>query len=194
MIKIIICLFIGLQTAWAHLPDEAFTFSFNVSTEETRPEREEKILDALDLISKVFSSEEFKKRILSHRYRGRLRFLENNKKSNKQIYQSILAGAETLSKIEDNTMDMHLVFYTDTSSRVIGYTYPSSPKVWLNTKYFNKFDSLRVASNLVHEWMHKLGYGHDYEWTEERKYTVPYAVGRIVREVASEILNEENRR
>ena len=37
-----------------------------------------------------------------------------------------------------------------------------------------------VASNLFHEWLHKVGFGHAVNYSVSRDYSVPYAVGRII--------------
>src|SRR5690606_20673400 len=107
MIMLMVALLLSLST-WARVPDEAFLFSFNVRTLTSVESRDAKILDALELIREVFASEEFKKRVLSHRFSGKRAFAENRGLSNRQIYKSILAGAEKLSDEVDHVMDLDI--------------------------------------------------------------------------------------
>ena len=173
-----------LTSAWGIVPEKAHTFDFNIKMVGMSRMREEKILDATDILKNIFSSPEFKKKILGHRYRGRRAFAQNRGLSNYQIYHKILDGVERLTPYRNNAMDVEVQLYTDLESVVLGYTYPRSRRIWMNTKYFNRHSPGKVASHLVHEWLHKLGFEHDYENTKRRKYTVPYAVGYIVRELS----------
>jgi len=58
----------------------------------------------------------------------------------------------------------------------VGYTYPNTKKIWMNSYHHRNFNSCRSASNLAHEGSHKLGYGHDYYKTARRPYSVPYSI------------------
>lgn len=73
-----------------------------------------------------------------------------------------------------------------TSSNVYGKTYPSQMKLWFNTKYYNKWDSCQMASNIGHERSHKLGYTHDYNKTKNRPYSVPYSIGTGIKNCCKE--------
>ena len=57
----------------------------------------------------------------------------------------------------------------------------------MNTKYFDRYTPYQVAGNLTHEWLHKMGFTHDSAATSTRPYSVPYAVGYIVRQLAGEL-------
>jgi hypothetical protein len=57
----------------------------------------------------------------------------------------------------------------------------------MNTKYFYVYTPYQVAGNLTHEWLHKLGFDHDVASTPARPYSVPYAVGYILRDLASDL-------
>lgn len=177
--------FLFVQQSHAFVPDEAYTFDFNIRTIGMGKSRERKIDHSVDILREIFSSAEFKRRILNHRYRGRYQFWKNKGLSNAQIYRKILAGAEKLYPYLNNAMDVELALYTDNESEVIGFTNPGTKRIWMNTKYFNNRSSpAKVASHLTHEWLHKLGFDHEKEKCEERKYSVPYAIGYIVRDLA----------
>jgi hypothetical protein len=191
--KIIICLFLGLmvQTAEAFfVPDDAYTFDFNVETFKMDRVNEEKILDSVELLRMVFSSPEFKQSILKHKLNGRYGFAHNKGLSNSKIYQRILEGMEKLHPYENNAMDVEVELYSDYDSQVIGFTKPSTKRIWMNNKFFDHHDPAEVASHLTHEWLHKLGFDHEKKRSETRKYSVPYAVGYIVKDIATRILNE----
>jgi hypothetical protein len=63
---------------------------------------------------------------------------------------------------------------------VIGYTYGTSKRIWVNNKYFVTNADTSVASNLFHEWLHKVGFGHAVSYSVSRDYSVPYAIGRLI--------------
>ncbi len=171
----------------AGVPTAAITFNTNIKTYKFTASGRKKIDAAADLIKQVVSSEEFKNKVLNHRYNGKRQFANNNGLTNKQIYNKILAGAEKLKPTKDNEMDLELQLYTDNDSNTVGYTYPNTNRVWMNSKYFNKNTPALVTTNMMHEWLHKLGFGHDVEATKKRPYSVPYAVGYIVRDLAKKL-------
>lgn len=173
--------------AYARVPEEAYTFDFNVDMIRMAPHKEDKLYEAIELVRRAFSSYEFKERILNHTYRGKRAFANNQGLSNLQIYHRILAGVEKRYPWENNAMDLEVQLYTDLSSNVLGYTLPFSKRIWMNTKYFNRNSVAKVAGNLVHEWLHKLGFGHSWQRTPDRKYSVPYAVGYIIQDLATEM-------
>lgn len=178
-------------TAQAFVPVEAFTFDFNINPIKMSPLKQEKIFSAVELLRRVFSSDEFRDRILKHEFNGKRSFHLNKGLTNREIYRRILEGMETLSQEENNAMDVEIELYSDFDSPVLGYTYPRSKRIWMNLKYFNKHSPAEVAGHLVHEWLHKLGFDHERERHPDRKYSVPYAVGYIVRDIAREMANED---
>ena len=147
-------------------------------------EHEAKVYQAIELIKKVVSSHEFKERILSHTYEGKKIFVDNKGLSNEQIYQLIIDGSETLIPEKNGRMDVELELYQNTSN-TIGYTYPHTSRIWMNSKYFNKYTPVQVADNLFHEWLHKLGFDHAIKYTQRRNYSVPYAIGYLMEELAN---------
>lgn len=149
--------------------------------------QQNKFENALDIVRLVITTEEFKNRVLNHKYNGVKQFVNNNGLSNSQIYKKILEAAETFKTVKNNTMDMGVELYYS-SNNVIGYTYPTSTQIWVNRKYFDTFALTSVAMNLTHEWLHKMGFGHDSSATTRRPYSVPYAIGYIVRDIGKDFL------
>ena len=137
-----------------------------------------------DLLERIVNSEEFKQRVLHVSYQGQETFVQNNGLSNLQVYNKILEAAEQLpSPTEANrVIDLSVQLYTSSyfGRNVVGYTSPDTPTIYMNTYFYNGATPGESASNMMHEWMHKLGFDHDYNSTARRPYSVPYAIGDIV--------------
>ncbi len=146
--------------------------------------QKEKLWHAVTLIQRVIRSTEFRTRVLNYEYQGKRRFIDSGGLSNDAIYNKIFDGAETIGGLPgDNGMDVELELYHQ-ATNTIGYTYPTVQRIWINKKYFAKYTPVKVADNLMHEWMHKLGFTHETSWSHDRDHSVPYAVGYIVEELA----------
>lgn len=147
--------------------------------------QEEKVRKASELIRRVVNSEEFRKKVLNYKFNGKRTFNDNRGLTNRQIYKKILEGSEKMTGLGKNgTMDLELELYTDRESTTIGYTYPNIVRVYMNRKYFNRFRPYQVADNMMHEWLHKIGFDHEVKATPDRRHSVPYAIGYIVKDLA----------
>jgi hypothetical protein len=170
----------------APVPSAALNFDVNLKLDNFNAEQEDKILTAADLIKKVVGSEEFKDAILNHTYKGKKTFVDNGGKSNAEIYAQIIEGQESLRPGQDNEMDLDLEVFTRNDDTV-GYTYPTDIRVWMNAKFLNKNTAAKVTTNMMHEWLHKLGFKHSHERTAARPYSVPYAIGYLVAKLAQQM-------
>lgn len=144
--------------------------------------QEIKMQEALKRLKIVVNSQEFKDRVINHKYKDEYTFIDNDGRSNEQIYDLIVAGAETLDPVVDNEMDLDFTMYYK-RNRVVGYTYPSTNRIWVNSRYFNSASYGKVAKNALHEWTHKIGFGHSYKYNSKRPFSVPYGVGSIIEEL-----------
>lgn len=179
----IVLFFISCARAHAETPAE--NFDVRTTLIGFSAKQEKKVSAASALIRTIVRSTEFKDRVLNHTWKGRKRFADNAGLTNEEIYNKILKGAERQTNLgPNNTMDLEIELYTDNDSITIGYTYPSIVRIYMNTKYFNKFRPYQVADNMMHEWLHKIGFGHAVKNTPERPYSVPYAIGYIVKHIA----------
>lgn len=169
------------------LSQEALNFETNLLLVNFGVTEQDKILKASEAIKKVVASEEFRHAVLNHSYNGQKTFVDNGGLTNSQIYHRFLNGAELLNQQENNTLDAELELYYENNSTV-GHTNPGTERIWMNTKYFNQYSSAQVAGNLVHEWLHKLGFGHSSSSNPSRPYSVPYAVGYIMTNLAKKHL------
>lgn len=165
------------------VPQAALNFEVNIKLDNFDATQEDKILIAADLIKKVVATEEFKLKILNHRVNGKKTFIDNGGLSNAEIYKKILEGSEKLKPAADNEMDLDLEVFRRNDDTV-GYTYPNVIKVWMNEKFLNRHAPYKVTTNMMHEWLHKLGFKHAQKKTATRKYSVPYAVGYLVAKLA----------
>lgn len=168
------------------LPDLALSWDTNVELYDFTATQEEKYNKAVALVKKVVATEKFRNMILNHTYNGVKQFASTTK-TNAQVYQSVLDAAEKLTPAKNNLMDVGVKLYYENNS-VVGWTNGSITYFNVNTKFFNQYDIHQVAGNLFHEWLHKLNYGHDSSATTRRPYSVPYAVGYMIRDIGKSFL------
>lgn len=174
--------------ATSDVPALALSFQTNVDLLTAfTAEQETKYNAAVAMVKKVVATEAFRTKVLNHTYNGVKTFVDNRGRTNAQIYQTILDAAESLQPAKNNTMDVGVKLYYENNS-VVGYTNGSITYINVNTKFFNGYDVNEVAGNLFHEWLHKLGYGHAASATASRPYSVPYAIGYIVRTLGKNFL------
>lgn len=166
-------------------------FDVNLKLTNFKAEQEAKMLTAVALIKKVVASDEFRDRILNHEYEGKKCFKDNLGLTNAQIYQKILNASETLNPGNNNAMDVELELYFEPAN-TIGHTYPNVKQIWMNTKYYDKFSPVYITDNLFHEWLHKIGFDHEVKFSNTRRFSVPYAIGYLVRELATKYEQEAN--
>lgn len=170
------------------VPALALSFRTNVSYLSGFDSTDEAKYDkAVALVKKVVATEAFRTRVLNHTYGGVKTFVQNNGLTNAQIYQGILEAAERLTPAKNNTLDVGVKLYYENSSTV-GWTSGSISYINVNTKFFDTYAINSVAANLFHEWLHKQGYGHDSAATARRPYSVPYAVGYMIRDIGKSFL------
>jgi hypothetical protein len=170
------------------LPGLALSFGTNIEyMDGFTSASQDKYDQAVILVKKVVATEAFRKRVLGHTFNGTTSFANNNGLTNAQIYQTILDAAERLKPIKNNTLDVGVKLYYENST-IVGYTSSSITYINVNSKFFDQFDANAVAGNLFHEWLHKLGYGHDSAATAIRPYSVPYAIGYIIRDLGKNFL------
>lgn len=77
-------------------------------------------------------------------------------------------------------LDLIVEMYYSKYVSTVGYTYPKDLVVHTNWKYHKNYHPCRIASNLGHEWTHKMGFGHDSKNNSNRPFSVPYAHNTII--------------
>lgn len=145
---------------------------------------------AKNILEDILASTAFKTRIYQHKYNGKYQFKKNRGKSNQEIYQIILDGADKYDTRIDNQLDVILCPWYK-NKRTIGYTYSNRKEIWINFKYFrdryNNFGVPDMVGNMIHEWLHNANFSHSSKNNRTRKKTVPYGVGYIARDIASRL-------
>jgi hypothetical protein len=185
-------LFVGLLWAGTSTPAQATTarvLRVAATTEGFSPADLTKLDRALMLVERVLNSEEFHRKVLGFEWRAQRRFAENQGLTNEAILARIFDAEEHSRPGRNGTLDLKLQLVRSRNpwSRVPGWTRPGDDTIWLNSRFFRRSDwtAADVAGNLVHEWLHQLGFTHPYQATPDRPFTVPYAVGEIVSDLLS---------
>jgi hypothetical protein len=144
---------------------------FTVKIEDTNYTAAQKLIlrEAEIRIAQIFNSPEFEAEILSRKF-------TSTKLLPHQIYEKLFSGAEALIPAVNYQMDLKVTMYYK-YNRVVGYTTASSMVVHTNSKFHNNFSPCRVASNLTHEWSHKMGFDHS---SASDAKSVPYSLNEIV--------------
>lgn len=88
---------------------------------------------------------------------------------------------QVLSDITEMDLTISVNLYSSWWSHVIGYTYFATNTIHVNRKYFH--GTVSIASNLLHECSHILGYTHDQVWAT----SVPYTLNRIFEDCCLEL-------
>jgi hypothetical protein len=140
-------------------------------------QRKKKLYDAIEILESVVNSQRFKDRFLS------AKFIETNGMTNEQIYKMLMSGKDQFGG-EDSDIDLHLTFYHRWWSRVVGYILPSG-KQYINGKFFDSMDLPSIANNLLHEYMHRLGF---IDPRRNPLQGVPYQTGNLCEELARGML------
>ena len=103
--------------------------------------------------------------------------------SNMGIYNLIMSGKEEWNKEEDNEVDLVLGSYYKLS-KVVGYMIPGKPKIFINTRFFDKRngkDERFICSNFAHEYIHTLGFRHG---GKNYRKSFPYYINKVVEDMA----------
>lgn len=149
----------------------------------------EKVKAAAAIVERVLNSAEFRERVLNFRYNGQNKFVSTDL-TPAEVYAKIQAAQEYFIQSADGVAQMCLNLYTPPFYKkwsVVGYTYPNDPHVYMNSYYFNSYAPKDVAANMTHEWLHKIGFDHDFNANAARPYSVPYALGSLVAELADRV-------
>lgn len=182
-------------------------WSFPNYTEHEKKQRL-KFEKALEILEEVMNSEEFKRKVLSYKRSDGKRLYQKNylwtnseeRLTNEDVYDLIMEGHEKM--IPNTYGEMNLNMWIKKCTRferyirrikwcsgVVGSTSPYNSK-WItaNWKFYTRYETPNMVANIVHEWLHLLGFLHGKENMREE---VPYVVGSIAGQVAEGILDRE---
>ncbi len=154
-----------------------------------------RVAAALQLLKKVINSKEFHDRVLDMTYELEGKTYSGYTQTNLSpslILESILEAQEDIYAPDSRgVIDLNLDMYYSWKN-VLGYTTPDDPFIHMNRKLHSSFSPAETAGNIFHEWLHKIGHGHTFKPTKDRPYSVPYAVGYLVREMAAKYASKQD--
>lgn len=158
---------------------------------EQYPQEAKFLSEAFIVMEYVLNSEIFKERVISFEGKGdKGGFTQNRSLTNEQIYQAIMSGKEILGGEGSlGEVNFDLQRYSPwRPSAVVARTYPGqSNTIETNGQHYRYFNPHDMAANLTHEWIHLMGFYHSGANDLD---SVPYAVGKIVRELADLYLKQ----
>jgi hypothetical protein len=127
-------------------------------------------------VEKIINSDKFKEHVNGYYTKGKQTFNETDI-PNSKVFE-ILTEKNWNVKIE----------YKSGSRGVLGWTNPSTPWVWFNSKYFDGREDDGLVGTFCHEMAHKFGFSHAFRSYSGREFTVPYGVGTICSQLHSHVL------
>jgi len=174
----------------------------NVEIQNAKPEHKEKLIEAAKLAGEVLSSPSFNSAVLNFSYSYTYRvsfwrriyktevvqgFYQANGMSNQDILNTINLGDELQNGNKDGEVDVIINVQYPGKRGVLGWTYPDVIQQYISGWFLDDATVPELVGNLVHEWLHKIGFDHDYRATSLRPYSVPYAIGDIAEKIAREL-------
>jgi hypothetical protein len=150
------------------------------------------LYEAAYIFEGVTSSNEFKDKVVNHEFKRNGQVHNgffNCSLSGQQVYDRYTSGADMYHLQADKDLDAYIISYYKSNS-VVGYTYANTYKTWMNRKFMNlwRLNPQNIAGNIGHEGAHNID-GINYHtkgWTRFRKYSAPYAIGNIIRDLGAE--------
>ncbi len=167
----------------------------NIKTEDFKESELPKVNKAAECLRLVTSNPEFWERCKNIPLRELIG--ERSKwanKSTEEIIAHIKTGAEVLRPEIDQEIDIDLKIFNPNwrSRNVVGRTW--TDVIWqeINRKFFRLYTFIKVAGNMFHEWLHKMGFKHDFRSTKVRKWSVCYRFQKEFIKFAIELYNAQD--
>lgn len=86
---------------------------------------------------------------------------------------------EVLRHLRESKASVKVTLYYR-NNNVIGYRNVGSSTIHVNRKFFNGATPCAKAVNRAHEISHVLGYGHEFNYSSLRPFSVPYTMSYAV--------------
>lgn len=165
-------------------PSAPMRVSLGTVTGYSTTERQ-KLDQGMKLLADVLNSREFRDGVLGATFAGKPGFASDTR-SPQEIYRAIREAKESYTDASDGEVDLNLTLQSFSwfQRHTVGYTTPSSDTLTTNRNFFSGFEPAEVAGHIGHEWLHKLGFEHDFKATARRPDSVPYELGELIESLA----------
>jgi len=122
----------------------------------------------------------FYDRFVNPKYRSQV--LETEGLTRPQVVEKIRTGI-----VQNIPIEFYFPSWRQ-SKKVIGYTTPAAPTIYLNRAFRqdSAWGACAEISNALHEVTHKQGFSHDFRATAARPFTVPYTANYAVDECCND--------
>ena len=91
-----------------------------------------------------------------------------------------LTNSGVIKKIQDARLIVPVTMYEKFYSNVVGYRQPPDDTIYTNRKFHAGATACARASNLGHEALHDVGFGHDFNPTTRRPFSVNYSYNAMM--------------
>ena len=133
------------------------------------------------LIKEVVNDDHFREEVLKADFKDR-RFVDEKGtvteiNNNEVILQKIISGKEQYTgETEDYEWDLRVTLYRSWTSE-IGHR--SRETIFTKKRKYRNLSARFIAAHWIHEYMHVIGFTHDFKKTKIRPYSIPYLIGTI---------------
>lgn len=164
-------------------------FSVNIQYLSGYDESQEKFVkSAMGKFEKAMNSDLLKQKIIGFAGISGGGFEENTGLTNQQVYEKLMSGSEAYMPAANFSADLFLVLREADvppllSYPPIGFGLPGTKEIITYSWWFNTASEARYAGHIAHEWSHKVGFNHSFDFTPTRQFSVPYAFGNIIEEL-----------
>ena len=132
-----------------------------------------KLKKSLEYLEYILNSNLFKEKVLIQRFK------DSGGLSCDEIYNKITHNYTKDKKtVIEVTLDIYKVSGTLINS--VKYSQKSILKTYLFKHIFKYLNKEKIASILIHNLAHKIGFTHKGIFSRTRKYSVPYSLEKIV--------------
>jgi hypothetical protein len=154
--------------------------------------QEQFVHKAMKKFETVMNSAILKQRIIDFTCVLGQRFEDNQGLSNQQVYEKLIAAAETYNPSINFQADLFLNLKRKNKpwfsrNPAIGFGSPGTKEITTYTWWFNSATEPEYAGHIAHEWVHKVGFDHEFNPTATRPFSVPYAFGNIIEKLAGNL-------
>ena len=154
------------------------------------PSREDKMRQSIVVFEKVMNDIDFQTKLLQFPFQFDVPDDPNRNLTPEQVVIKIYDAQEHFKPDKDNTANLHWIIRKKkrplfSRRPAIGFGSPGGVEFFTYTWFFDQTNNLPdIAGHIAHEWSHKIGFDHLFNYHPGRENTVPYAFGNLVEKYA----------